>query len=232
MSQLALPLQLQDHAVFESFLPAGNEALVAHLERLLEAPGEAGCWISGPQAVGKTHLLQAVCVRAGDCAQYVPIGQFAAAGPDILNGLASRQFVCLDDIDAAAGNEDWEMALFELFNLLSDQRRTLVCSAAAAPRECGFALADLASRCSRLPGFYLAPLGEADRISALKLRARHRGLELPDETARFLLSRSRRDMASLYSLLDRLDSESLRAKRRLTIPFVREVLNLNQAGGA
>jgi hypothetical protein len=31
-------------------------------------------------------------------------------------------------------------------------------------------------------------------------------------------------MASLYEVLDKLDGEALRAKRRLTIPFVRDVL--------
>jgi chromosomal replication initiation ATPase DnaA len=31
-------------------------------------------------------------------------------------------------------------------------------------------------------------------------------------------------MASLYGLLDKLDLEALRAQRRLTIPFVRGVL--------
>jgi DnaA family protein len=61
-------------------------------------------------------------------------------------------------------------------------------------------------------------------MEALQLRARHRGLKLPPETASYLIKRSRRDMASLYELLDQLDMESLRAKRRLTIPFVRDVL--------
>ena len=66
---------------------------------------------------------------------------------------------------------------------------------------------------------------EADRAAALQLRAGHRGLDLPDETALYLLRRMPRDMASLYALLDRLDLEALRAKRRLTVPFVRDVLN-------
>jgi DnaA family protein len=94
-----------------------------------------------------------------------------------------------------------------------------------APRECGFQLPDLASRMSRLPVFQLRPLDEAQRVSALQLRAGHRGLVLPDETALYLLRRVPRDMASLYEMLDRLDFEALRAKRRLTIPFVRDVLN-------
>ncbi len=38
------------------------------------------------------------------------------------------------------------------------------------------------------------------------------------------MSRSRRDMRSLYELLDKLDLEALRAQRRLTIPFVKDVL--------
>ena len=61
-------------------------------------------------------------------------------------------------------------------------------------------------------------------MAALQLRASHRGLELPEDTARYLMTRSRRDMQSLYALLDRLDLEALRAQRRLTIPFVRDVL--------
>ena len=75
-----------------------------------------------------------------------------------------------------------------------------------------------------MPVFQVQALDENARVSALQLRSRHRGLELPDDTARYLLKRSRRDMASLYEILDRLDKEALRAKRRLTIPFVRDVL--------
>ncbi len=36
-------------------------------------------------------------------------------------------------------------------------------------------------------------------------------------------------MASLYAMLDKLDAEAMIAKRRLTIPFVKEVLDLSQA---
>ncbi len=97
-------------------------------------------------------------------------------------------------------------------------------SAAAPPRESGIALPDLRSRFQRLATFHLRALDEASRMAALQLRASHRGLELPADTARFLMTRSRRDMQSLYALLDRLDLEALRAQRKLTIPFVRDVL--------
>lgn len=224
MSQLALPLKLQDHAVFDSFWPAGNQPLVAYLSDLAATANSAGCWIWGAHATGKTHLLQAVCERPGDHAVYVPLSLVADAGPAILDGLASRQFVCLDDVHTVAGQAGWELALFNLYNQVSEAGGIVVAAAVAAPRECRFDLADLSSRFSMLPAFHIAPLGEMDRIRALQLRARHRGLELPDDTATYLLNRSKRDMGSLYSLLDRLDTAALEAKRRLTIPFVKETL--------
>ena len=224
MSQLALPLQLADHAVFASFLPDGNETLVATLQELASGGDGHGCWLWGANATGKTHLLQAVCDVAGDRSAYIPLSLFNSAGADILDGLASRELVCIDDIDCVVGNDLWESALFELCNQVFDAGGQLVVSASSSPRECAIVLADLASRLSRLPVFQVRALDENELIAALQLRSRPRGLELPAVAARYLLKRSRRDMASLYELLDRLDFAALRAKRRLTVPFVRDVL--------
>jgi DnaA family protein len=224
VTQLALPLRLADHAVFESFHDAGNEALLAMLSDLANGDGDQGCWLWGGPAVGKTHLLQAVCDSAGDRSAYVPLRMFAQAGPEILEGLASRELICIDDMETIAGKSDWETALFALCNQVLDENRVLIVAAAMSSRECPIELPDLQSRLARLATYQVSALADEDRVLALQLRAKHRGLDLPDDTARYLLSRSRRDMASLYELLDKLDLAALRAQRRLTIPFVREVL--------
>lgn len=232
MNQLVLPLRLADHAVFASFYEHGNESLVATLGELACAAtdgGDHGCWLWGAASTGKTHLLQAVCDRAGDRSVYVPLSMFAAVGPAILEGLSSRELVCIDDIDSVAGDANWETALFDLYNKIFDAGGQLIVAARMTPRECPVKLADLSSRLSRLPVFHVRALDDEQRIGALQLRARHRGLELPAETARYLLKRSRRDMTSLYELLDKLDLEAMRAKRRLTIPFVRDVLQLSDS---
>ncbi|MCP4299788.1 MAG: DnaA regulatory inactivator Hda [Gammaproteobacteria bacterium] len=227
MTQLVLPIRLADHAVFASFYDDGNESLVATLSELARGASDRdghGCWFWGAASTGKTHLLQAVCDRAGDRSVYIPLSMFGAAGPAILEGLASRELICIDDIETVAGDADWEKALFDLCNQVNDAGGELIVAAMTAPRECPIRLADLASRLSRLPVFHVKALDDEQRVGALQLRARHRGLELPGKTARYLLKRSRRDMATLYELLDKLDLEALRAKRRLTIPFVRDVL--------
>ena len=227
MSQLALPLQLADHAVFASFFGAGNEALLATLTGISDIEAEnasPGCWIWGAPSTGKTHLLQAVCDRAGDRAVYLPMSMLRDTGPAILDGVSAREIVCIDDIHAVLGHDDWEEALFGLCNEAIDGGARMVVSAASAPRESAAELPDLASRLQRLAVFQVRGLDDAQRVCALQLRSKHRGLDLPDETARYLMKRSRRDMASLYELLDRLDAAALQAKRRLTVPFVRGVL--------
>lgn len=224
MSQLALPLQLADHAVFASFYDRGNEALVATLTEIASGASTHGCWLWGAKSTGKTHLLQAVCDKAGDRAVYVPLALFGDAGPGILDGLANRDLICLDDIDLVAGDPDWDSALFDLWNQVFDRGAQLVVSASTSPRQTSVGLPDLQSRFARLPVFQINALLDADLIAALQLRSQHRGLDLPDDAAQYLLRRSRRDMSSLYDVLDQLDREALRAKRRLTVPFVRDVL--------
>jgi len=226
LSQMALPLRLEDHAVFESFWPAGNEALVAFLLEQIKTDGGPGCWLWGSAATGKSHLLQALCERLGDRSIYLPMRDLCSMSPDVVEGLATRKFICLDDIHAVERQPEWEHALFSLYNSAGEAGSVLVVSADSAPRDSRFELPDLKSRLSLLPAFHLRPMPEEDRQKALQLRARHRGLELPDDTARYLINRSKRDMASLYAVLDRLDSEALTAQRRLTIPFVKDAIDL------
>jgi DnaA family protein len=225
MSQLALPLKLADHAVFDSFYAAGNESVVASLEALAGSRQGGGAWIWGRGTTGKTHLLQAVCARAGDEAMFLPMREFRAGSPSLIEGLETRSVLCLDDLDAVAGKDAWERALFRLYNAQAERGHRVVIATTGSPRECDFRLPDLESRLRLLPVFRLSALDDGERAAALRLRAKHRGLELPEDTASYLLKRSRRDMKSLYTLLDTLDSAALSQQRRLTVPFVRGVLD-------
>jgi DnaA family protein len=73
--------------------------------------------------------------------------------------------------------------------------------------------------------YRLAALDDAERAKALRLHAAARGLALDAAAADFLLTRVARDMAVLTSWLARLDRASLTAQRRLTIPFIRDLMS-------
>jgi DnaA-homolog protein len=222
MRQLPLAVRLRDFAIFDTFEPGPNGAVVAALAG--DAPGSPSMWVWGQEGSGKSHLLQAACA-ANPSAAYLPVAELLPGGPATLEGWDDRALVCIDDIDRLAGQREWELAAFVLFNRLWERGGRLVVSAASGPAELRFALADLQSRLAWGGVFRLEPLSDEDRIAALRRRAAHRGLELPIEAARYLLRRLPRDMRALCGWLDMLDTASLAAGKRLTLPFVKSVVD-------
>ncbi|HEV3180132.1 MAG TPA: DnaA regulatory inactivator Hda [Steroidobacteraceae bacterium] len=226
MRQIPLGVRLPDRAVFASFLPARNAQALEHARRVAQAQSGGLTWLCGPGGSGKTHLLQAICAAASERmrAGYVPLGEVASLGVGVLEGLPQLECLCLDDLDRVAGDGAWERAVFGLLRELEEGGGRLILSARAPPALVSWALADLGSRCAASAVFQLRVLDEQEQHAALQLRARLRGLELPDETWHWLQRRLPRDMRTLYGLLDTLDEAALAAQRRLTIPFIREVL--------
>ena len=226
--QLPLGLALKDSARFESYFPGQNGELVQHLQGAATGDGERLVYIAGPSGMGKTHLLQAAChsaSQAGCSATYLPVRELLELAPVVLEDLEQLDLVCLDDVSAAAGHADWETALFDLFNRVRAADSTLLVAAEQRPDQSGFELPDLVSRLGWGVTYTLKPLGDEDVIASLACRARGRGLELPEETAQFMLRRFPRDLPTLFALFDTLDTASLIEQRRLTIPFVKSVLD-------
>jgi DnaA family protein len=152
----------------------------------------------------------------------------SAASPAILADLEAVDLLAIDDVHAVAGDHDWEQALFVVLNAGSSRSGALLLAAAAPAPQCGFRLADLASRGAGAATYRLAPLDDAERAEALRLHAGARGLSLDAAAAEFLLKRVNRDMRVLTAWLARLDRASLTAQRRLTIPFIRELLGRSE----
>ncbi|MFM8516292.1 MAG: HdaA/DnaA family protein, partial [Nevskiaceae bacterium] len=138
---------------------------------------------------------------------------------------AEVDLLCLDDLDRVIGQPAAERALFSVYRKLEERQRSLLVSASQPPAALSWTLADIGSRFAASEVFVLHPLDEVEQHEALTRRAAGRGLDLPEETARYLLRRSPRDMASLCRLLDDIDLASLSAQRRLTVPFVRALLD-------
>jgi DnaA-homolog protein len=224
MRQLPLSVRLRDRASFGSFLPGANAVQLAQLESLALAPRPGLTWVCGPEASGKTHLLQALCARAGGDAAYVPLPQLLDYGAEALGEWHGKRWLCLDDVAAAIGSIGWERALFGAYLDCEERGASLVMAARAAPPQLPFLLADLASRCAAGQRLNLRPLDEEQQCAALQLRAGQRGVELPEEAARYLQRHLPRDLHSLFAVLEELDSAALTAQRRLTVPFIREVL--------
>jgi DnaA family protein len=223
LAQLPLELALADHASFATFVGGANTAAVEHVRALAEAGAET-LWLFGGAGVGKSHLLQAACraaTAAGRRAMYVAL---PAASPAILADLEPVDLLAIDDVHAVAGELEWERALFVILNAYTSRSGALLLAAPAPASQCGFQLADLRSRGAGAVTYRIGSLDDAERAAALRLHAAARGLTLDAAAADYLLARVARDMPALTDWLARLDRASLSAQRRLTIPFIRELM--------
>lgn len=217
--QLPLDIGLDVEARFDTFYAGPNAAVLAALRE----PPSPGLWLAGARGSGRSHLLQAaVAEQPAGGAMYLPLRVGLPA--EAIEGLPADALICIDDIECVTGDGAWERALLVLYERVLAARGRLVISAPARPADAGFTLPDLESRCAALSLFRLQPPDDAGQLEALKMRAEARGLVLPDETARYLVLRLPRDLSVLFAWLKRIDSRSLAAGRRLTVPFVRDVL--------
>lgn len=225
--QMTLPIRLRASSVFNSYYAGPNAAVVATLSELSNTGPSPVLFLYGASGVGKTHLLQARCARASEqqqLASYLPLRELRDLGPDLLSGTDQMMLVCLDDVSLVASDVEWNRALFNLYRELEERGGKLVLADERSPAAIEFALRDLSSRVLAGTVLRIQSLSESDQVAVLRLHAEQRGLELPDEVAGFLLRRLPRDMHTLCGFLDELDIASLTAQRKLTVPFVKQVL--------
>lgn len=214
---MPLAVQLRDTASFDSYFPGPNTDAVTALRELAQPLA-----LFGPSGSGRTHLLQAAC-REHDGA-YLPLAAIARESPELLSGFEHAGAVFIDDVDAIADRRDWCLGLLRLLDALRSAGKPYALALGAAPERLPVAVPDLRTRLSQCALFGLKALDDAERAALLRLRARHRGLDLPDEVSRWLLNTRARDTGSLLEALDALDRASLSAKRRLTLPLAQTVL--------
>lgn len=226
--QLPLHFEFRANQTFNDFFPGTNREIVTHLQRCVAGLGEQQIFLWGKSGLGKTHLLQACCHQAQQQnirSFYFDLAHAELPDPEILDGLDEYDVVCFDNIECIPGNADWEMAFFNFFNRHRDRGHKLIVSSSAAPNDLAIRLPDLKTRLNWGLTLKIQPLTDSDRIAALIFKADQMGFEIAPQTGRFLLTHYDRDLAGLWALLEKLDKASLAAKRKLTVPFLKQILN-------
>jgi DnaA family protein len=184
-------------ARFENFIAGNNAECLARL-RALDFPAVLYLW--GETGSGKSHLLAAAAAHAEQAQTPVVVADDA------------------QNLDAAA-----QEALFDAFNATLTGGPKLIVAGDRAPLQLTLR-EDLRTRLGAGLVYALQPLSDAEKRLAILAAGRARGMPLSDEFVDHLLNHFQRDLRSLMGLIDALDRYSLAAKRAVTLPLLREVL--------
>lgn len=229
-TQLSLNVSLRDDATFDNFFVGKNHFAIQTLRLFSAKKTESFVYCYGHSGAGCSHLLQACCHDASENkknAFYLPLSHHAEFSPEIFSGLEHYTLVCIDDIDAIIGNTSWEEALFHFYNRARENQIHLLVSAKKSPRQLTCIFPDLKSRLLWGLVLEIQDLSDAEKICALQMRAKNRGFTLSDDVARYLLNHVPRNMRDLFRILEKCDQASLETQHKLTIPFLKMILQKN-----
>jgi DnaA family protein len=134
----------------------------------------------------------------------------ACAGPNVV-----------DDVERLD-----EASQIALFNAINEARQSggRVLAAGNAPPPLLPLREDLRSRLAWGLVYHVKTLTDDERTAYLRAEAQRRGMGVPEDVIRYLLTHVRRDLPTLLAILDELDRISLELKRPVTLPLLKEAL--------
>ncbi len=225
MLQLPLNIQMNAGSRLENFYVGNNNQLLDSLQHINQSNKDF-IYIWGSASVGKTHLAQAICQHYSDknlSAAYIPLNN-KGLSVEVLDGLELFDLVCLDSLESIKNSEQWQTAIFNLFNNLKNNQSKLILLSRFSAKNIPLELADLKSRLNSMEVYKLDALDDQQLLSFIILNAEERGLDIPIEVARFILLRESREIEYLLKMISILDVQSIAQQRKITIPFVKKVL--------
>lgn len=246
--QFALDLGRTHQASLSNFLPGGDRALISTLQKITaqwDAPSATPAiantnplnhrWIYwwGAPGSGRSHLLRALMHAAQNAS--LTCYYLSNADPSAWVKLeaelpqqakaATPTVIAIDDVNLL--DERLSGALFRVLNTVRDSQQLYIFMAGSdAPANLRLR-EDVRTRIAWGLVFQTHLLSDHEKIQALEQAASDRGLVLSPDVLPWLLSRFYRDMPNLMALLDALDAYSLETKRAVTLPLVRELLQLS-----
>ena len=227
IKQIALPLSLDRQYSFENFISDRADLIVASLKALIQGDGEAQIGLWGTTASGKTHLLNASADYARQKSVVLQIydaKQLLQCDANEFEGFSHCDVLVIDNLDAIAGNAEWEACFYQVINRCRDGDYRFVFAMTHRPEDLETALDDFRSR---LQWGLMLQLPSSDDIEIrqiLRKRAHLIGIELAEDVLSYLMTHHARNLATQMAILRRLDGASLSQQRKVTIPLIKQAL--------
>ena len=226
---------------FENFVVGPNNRL-AHAAgvAVAENPGKAynPFFVHGGVGLGKTHLLQAICLRIMEANPRAVMFYTSCEGfvtqffESVQSGEMSEfrhrfrgvDVLIIDDIHFLTKRDRSQEEFFHTFNSLYQASKQIILSSDAPPEE----IPDLEERLvSRFKWGLVVKIEAPDyetRIQILKNKARLRGVPMPDDVAQFVAARVDNNIRELEGAIVKLQVQSMVEKLPITTDLAKMAL--------
>jgi len=229
--QLIFPFQINQKASFDSFFCSpDNQNLMTRLADIAISQDANEIIIHGEKGSGKSFLMQAICNELSSSEKqfaFIPMKKAFNMGVEIFQNLGSLDTVCIDDLQLILANQEWETALFNLINECQQSNCSLILSLGGTqPVEESIVLPDLLSRIKRMEFIALHAVQDELFNEAIVFVAQQLEIKIDNAELEFLLKHQTRIFSLLVENIITLDKQAASLKRKITIPLIKETLNI------
>ena len=229
--QLIFPFQINQKASFDSFFCSpDNQNLMTRLADIAISQDANELIIHGEKGSGKSFLMQAICNELSSSEKqfaFIPMKKALNMGVEIFQNLGSLDTVCIDDLQLTFANQEWETALFNLINECQQSNCSLILSLGGTqPVEESIVLPDLLSRIKRMEFLPLHAVQDELFNKAIVFVAQQLEIKIDNAELEFLLKHQTRVFSLLVENIITLDKQAASLKRKITIPLIKETLNI------
>ena len=229
--QLIFPFQINQKASFDSFFCSpDNQNLMTRLADIVISQDANELIIHGEEGSGKSFLMQAICNELSSAEKqfaFIPMKKAFNMGVEIFQNLGSLDAVCIDDVQLIFKTQDWETALFNLINECQQSNCSLILSLGGTqPLGESVVLPDLLSRIKRMEFVALHAVKDKFFNQAIDFVAQQLDISIEKAELDFLLKHQIRKFSLLVENIIALDKQAASLKRKITIPLIKETLNI------
>ena len=223
MNQLGLPISLNSSMLLENFV--ANEELLRLINQLFLNQKSSELYIYGASGSGKTHVLQGAVLKSlADDKNALYIDCSDSLPEHLVDFIDQISLISFDNVHLIA--KENEEIFFDLFNRARQSEVNILVSGDSLPVELRV-MKDIKTRLSLTAVFKLEELNDELTVMVIDSQMIERNLKIDPKVYKYLFKNVSRDLKKLLSTLDDLDQASLQSKKPISIPFVREFLNLN-----
>ncbi len=229
-------LVLNPDYVFENFV-VGPGSRLAHAAALAVAanPGRAynPYFVHGDVGLGKTHLLQAICLHIKQRDDAIRIFYTSCEGfmTQFMEAVQAGEMtafrhifrdvdvLAIDDVHFLAKRDRTQEEFFHTFNSLYQSHKQIILSSDAPPEDIPDLEDRLVSRFKWGLVASVAPPCYETRVAILKQKARLRGFEIPDDVACHIAGKIDTNIRELEGAVVKLQVLSHLEKRAVDMPL-------------
>lgn len=216
--QYTLPIiQTPDFTEFSYFVSDSNASAYQLIENWGEWPFQM-CAIFGPEGYGKTHLGHILRDRTNGV--LVPAQEITEQF--VASSIEKSQVYIIDDVDLNTSPK----LLFHMYNLALENKSFVVFLLSQPPASWDSGLADLNSRLRSLQVFELLQPDDAMCRAIIKKIFSDFQLSVKEEVVDYFQDHTSRNLGEIQKNIKNINVASMELRRNITIPFIKQVLNV------